>query len=135
MKHLLLRHFAANFLTRSGKCSTQTWGKGGLNVYNIQNDNSTSNDPIVGFHLGLLGHIHLARQIAFQPEFVLSTQGAKYKGPDAGTTLDLAYINVPLLIQYMFDNGFRLQAGPQIGVLAAANQNLITGVRTRTIQQ
>ena len=33
---------------------------------------------------------------------------------------NLDYINVPLLLQYMFDNGFRLQAGPQLGFLIRA---------------
>jgi hypothetical protein len=29
-------------------------------------------------------------------------------------------VNMPLMFQYMFDNGFRLQAGPQLAVLASA---------------
>ena len=121
MKHLLMLTLAAFFLAAQANAQHINIGiKGGVNAYNIQNDNSATNDPLVGFHLGLLSHIHLARQVAFQPEIVLSTQGAKYKAPDAGTKLNLAYINVPLLIQYMFDNGFRLQAGPQVGFLASA---------------
>jgi hypothetical protein len=34
--------------------------------------------------------------------------------------LNLNYINIPLIFQYMYDNGFRLQAGPQLGVLVSA---------------
>jgi hypothetical protein len=29
----------------------------------------------------------------------------------------LDYINLPIMLQYMFDNGFRLEAGPQFGFL------------------
>jgi hypothetical protein len=31
--------------------------------------------------------------------------------------IKLDYLNIPLMIQYMFDNGFRLEAGPQLGLL------------------
>lgn len=94
--------------------------KGGVNVYNIKNDNNVKYDTKIGFNVGLLGHIHLAKQVALQPEIVYSTQGAKYTTASIETKLNLAYLNVPLLIQYMFDNGFRLQAGPQIGFLVSA---------------
>ena len=86
--------------------------KGGLNMYNIHNDNNTSYDQVTGYNFGLLGHIHINSQWAVQPELVYSAQGAKnYK---------LGYINVPVLLQYMFDNGFRIQAGPQLGFLVSA---------------
>jgi Outer membrane protein beta-barrel domain len=94
--------------------------KGGLNVYNISNNNGPKYDSKVGFNAGLLGHIHLAKQLAFQPELVYSAQGAKFTTSSIETKLNLGYINIPLLIQYMFDNGFRLQAGPQIGFLVSA---------------
>ena len=94
--------------------------KGGLNVYNIHNDNNVKYDAKTGFHLGLLGHIHLTRQLAIQPELVYSAQGAKYNVANNEVKIKLGYINVPILLQYMFDNGFRLQAGPQVGFLASA---------------
>jgi len=94
--------------------------KGGVNLYNIHNDNSTTYDPKVGFNLGLLGHIHVATHFAIQPEIDFSTQGAKYDIVGSTTKLNLSYINVPVLLQYMWDNGFRLQAGPQLGLLVSA---------------
>ena len=51
--------------------------KGGLNVYNVYNDNNTKYDQRTGFHFGLLGHIHFDNQWAIQPEIVYSAQGAK----------------------------------------------------------
>jgi len=94
--------------------------KAGLNVYNINNDNGASYDSKLGFNAGLIGHIHLSKKVALQPEVVYSGQGAKFTTAGVETKYNLAYINVPLMLQYMFDNGFRLQAGPQVGFLASA---------------
>jgi Outer membrane protein beta-barrel domain len=90
--------------------------KGGVNVYNVHNDNDIKYDPRTGYHFGLLGHIHFDNQFAIQPEIVYSAQGAKI----GDTKYNLDYVNVPVLFQYMFDNGFRLQAGPQAGFLLSA---------------
>lgn len=94
--------------------------KGGLNLYNINNDNNAEFDTKAGFHLGLLGHIHMSKQFALQPELVYSAQGAKLTSDGVETRVKLDYINVPVMFQYMFDNGFRLQAGPQLGFLINA---------------
>ena len=90
--------------------------KGGINFYNINNDNDIKYDQRTGYHFGLLGHIHIGNQFAVQPELLYSAQGAR----NENTEYNLAYINVPLLLQYMFDNGFRLQAGPQLGFLVSS---------------
>lgn len=94
--------------------------KGGINLYNIHNDNDIKYDLKIGYHFGVLGHIHLMPHFAIQPEIVFSTQGAKQKIDNEVNKYNLNYINVPILLQYMFDNGFRVQAGPQIGFLVSA---------------
>lgn len=99
--------------------------KAGINMYKISSNDNTVYDQMTGFHLGLLGHIHLDSQWAVQPELVYSGQGAK----SGGTEQKLDYINVPVLLQYMFDNGFRLQAGPQLGLLVRAdNKNDLNSI-------
>jgi len=98
--------------------------KGGLNVYNVHNDDNTKYDPRVGYHFGILGHIHFNRQFAIQPEIVYSAQGAKYEISNKTFKYNLDYINVPVLFQYMFDNGFRIQAGPQVSFLVSAKSKL-----------
>jgi hypothetical protein len=98
--------------------------KGGVNVYNIHNDNNTNYDPRVGYNFGLLGHIHIARQFAIQPEIVYSAQGAQYTTALGTAKYNLDYINVPILFQYMWDNGFRIEAGPQIGFLVSAKSKI-----------
>jgi hypothetical protein len=99
--------------------------KAGLNLYNIHNSNGAEYDMKPGLVAGLLGHIHLSKQFAFQPELVFSGQGAKYTTAGVDTKINLNYLNVPLMLQYMFDNGFRLHAGPQIGFLMTAKS--VTG--------
>lgn len=94
--------------------------KGGLNGYTIKGDNSADLDIKVGYNIGLLGHIHIKKQFALQPEIVYSVQGAKSKISGSDQSLTMNYINVPVNFQYMYDNGFRLQAGPQFGILTSA---------------
>jgi hypothetical protein len=90
----------------------------GLNSYSINNDSGSDFDSKLGIHAGIFGHIHLNRQLGLQPELVYSMQGGK----SGSTNFNLDYINVPVLFQYMFDNGFRIQAGPQIGFLVRAKE-------------
>jgi hypothetical protein len=99
--------------------------KGGLNVYNINNEDNTGYDSRVGGYFGLIGHAHINLHFALQHELVYSSQGASYTD-DIGDTYNyhLDYINIPVLFQYMFDNGLRLQAGPQIGILVSATSEL-----------
>lgn len=98
--------------------------KGGLNAYTIKNDNNDNINPFIGFHFGLIGHIHINDQFALQPEVVYSMQGSTYNEDGNEVDLNLNYVNIPLLFQYMFDNGFRFQAGPQLGILANAKMRI-----------
>ena len=93
--------------------------KGGLNVSHI-NSSQTEMGSRTGFHAGILSHIHLNRNWAIQPEVLYSGQGTKYTSTDGEHDLKLNYINIPLQVQYMFKNGFRLQTGPQLGLLVNA---------------
>jgi hypothetical protein len=97
--------------------------KGGVNLYNIVNENSSIGEPLIGFHVGLIGHYHLNNQFAIAPEVVFSTQGTKTSNNGVESQLSLNYVNVPLLLQYMFDNGFRIFTGPQAGFLMSAKSN------------
>lgn len=102
--------------------------KGGLNIYTLDNYGS-SNRSTTGFHAGLLGHIHLTKHFALQPEVTYSMQGTEYTSGGVENKIKLGYINVPILAQYMFNNGFRLEAGPQVGFLVSANRKT-SGVKT-----
>lgn len=88
--------------------------KAGLNMATLTN---SGGDLKAGFHGGGLAHIHITPAFSLQPEIVYSNQGSK---GSSDSKLNLNYINVPVLLQYNFDNGFRLQGGPQIGFLLNA---------------
>ena len=99
--------------------------KGGLNVSTLNYDNGTDADWKTGFNLGALSHIHLTPSFSLQPEIYYSSQGAKLPyNPDHKMVLNLSYINVPVLLQYNFANGFRLQGGPQIGFLVGVSDKV-----------
>lgn len=86
--------------------------KAGLNFSSLATESVDDGNNRTSFHIGLLGHIHINRSWAVQPELVYSSQGAKYGN---NTVLKLGYINVPVLAQYMFGPGFRVETGPQFG--------------------
>lgn len=91
--------------------------KGGLNIANYNAEANTT-DSRLGFHLGGLAHIHLTQNWAVQPEVVYSSQGAEF----STTKHKLSYINLPILVQYMTRGGFRLETGPQLGLLTDADR-------------
>ena len=98
--------------------STVEFGlKGGLNFANLNYESNMDSKTRTSVHAGLLAHFHLNKNWAIQPELMFSGQGAKY---DGDRTVKLGYLNIPVLVQYMFDNGFRLQTGPQLGFLLNA---------------
>ena len=95
--------------------------KAGLNVANLKVEDFDETDSRLGLHAGLLAHIHLAPQWALQPEVLYSAEGAKFDfGNNEEATIKNDYVNIPLMLQYMFDNGFRIEAGPQLGLLVSS---------------
>jgi hypothetical protein len=127
MKYIIGLVFVAAILVSSTVQSQHlNFGiKGGANFYNVNTNNTPGNFDIKpGIHLGLLWHIHVADHFAIQPELVYSQQGTRYNFGSDENRIKLDYINVPVLFQYMFDNGFRFQGGPQLGFLVNAKSEL-----------
>lgn len=89
--------------------------KGGVNISDI--DWSINMDKRIAPHVGLMAHIHLAPQWALQPELMYSAEGAKQAVSGGEVTWKTDYVNIPVMVQYMFNNGFRIEAGPQLGLL------------------
>ncbi len=113
---------ASLFLLINAKSQDVHFGvKGGVNVSQLHFKDNISSESKVGIHLGVLAHIHTSSKTwAIQPELLYSMEGAK-NVDNSGIDYNLNYINVPVLLQYMFENGFRLEGGPQIGFLLSAN--------------
>lgn len=119
MKKLLV--LAAGCLFFSGIVWSQhtNFGvKAGYNSASVEVEDGVDYDAKSGLHVGGLAHIHINDRFAVQPELVISCQG----GEDDDLKLKLTYLNVPVLLQYMVNNGFRLQTGPQLGFLLSAKQ-------------
>jgi len=105
-------------------CTSIAWAqethfglKAGLNIASVSVSPGADYNSKAGLHIGGLAHIHLSKNFALQPELVFSMQGGENED-DAKRKLN--YINIPLLVQYMTENGFRLQTGPQLGLLVSA---------------
>jgi hypothetical protein len=113
---------ASLFLLITAKAQQAHFGlKGGVNKSDLHFNNNTPSDSKVGINLGIFAHIHASKIWAIQPELLYSLEGAQKVG-NPRVTYNLNYLNVPVLLQYMFDNGFRLEGGPQIGFLLNARR-------------
>lgn len=107
--------------------------KGGMNVSKVRSENKDADSSFktsTGYHFGIMAHVHLNKKWAIQPEVLYSKEG--YKSNIAGRTFDykLDYVNVPVLAQYLAGNGFRVESGPQLGILV--NNELNADVYNKT---
>ena len=109
------------FMIGKSQAQTTEFGlKGGLNISGLHSTATNSLDARTSVYIGGLAHIHLSKYLAVQPELNYSCQGATQNSDAGDLTWRLNYVELPVLLQYMFDNGFRLQTGPQLGLLASA---------------
>ena len=98
--------------------------KAGVNISDIDwKVANTEFDNRIGFHVGLLAHVHLSPHWGLQPEIQYSTEGVKQTVTSGEYTWKTDYVNIPVMLQYMFDNGFRLEAGPQLGLMVSNDDN------------
>jgi hypothetical protein len=116
---------ATLFFMFNAKSQSAHFGiKGGMNASSLNFEGNSDMQTKIGFNAGILAHIHTGNEFwAFQPEAYYSSEGAKSKS-NSNVSTNLGYINVPVLVQYMFNNGFRLEAGPQVGFLISAKNKV-----------
>ena len=125
MKRVIFCFIAALFTCQAGMAQDIHWGvKAGLNAAMLTLKNRGETEIRPGLHAGALAHIHASRKLALQPELFYSGQGGKQIISGTEYKTNLHYLNLPVLLQYMFHNGFRLQAGPQVGFLLKARQHV-----------
>jgi hypothetical protein len=138
MKKLSVLVLAMLFIGEIFAQHTPAFGlKGGLNISdlkfkvpsgNVEPEHSTA----LGVHAGFLAHMHLSKNIGLQPELLYSGQGMELTTGSSTFDVKLNYLNLPVMIQYMFDNGFRVEAGPQFGLLLNAKIQDNTGTTSIT---
>jgi hypothetical protein len=107
------------------------WGiKGGLNVSSLTYAQTPDFAFRVSFYAGVLVNLRFTAKSSIQPELFFSGQGARHIVTGAKDNFyNLNYINIPFLFQYLLDGGFRLQTGPQVGILISAKSKENSGVR------
>src|ERR1700750_1570268 len=105
-------------LVKAQSADTHFGLKAGVNVSSLDVKDGVDFDSKAGLYLGGLAHVHLSPHFAVQPELLYSQQGGK----DGEEKWKLNYINIPVLLQYMAGNGFRLQTGPQVGFAVSSKR-------------
>ncbi|GAB3876463.1 hypothetical protein GCM10028824_33990 [Hymenobacter segetis] len=95
--------------------------KAGGSRSTLRTYDGTAYEGIYGYHAGVFANLKLSKHFAFQPELLYSQKGAKVPTSDAGylVTRRLHCVDLPLLF-HVNTHGFFLEAGPQVGVLVAA---------------
>lgn len=126
MKRILM--IAAMAVLATSAFAQIKWGvKAGINISNVKGDDS-SMDSRVGPLFGGFAVVGINDKISFQPELLYSSEGAtdeaSNEGMNAEETLTLDYLNIPLLFKYSLGKGFNLLAGPQIGILLSAEDEI-----------
>ena len=91
--------------------------KAGTNISNFTGTPSVelTNKALVGFYGGAYLNFWLGKNFTFQPEALISTQGAKFTEGSTSEKFNLTYVNVPVMFKYKTDGGFYVEAGPQVG--------------------
>jgi hypothetical protein len=116
---VILLAIAANFANAQ---NFQLGVKAGANISNFTGGDfdAVKKKALVGIHAGAFFRFKFSK-LALQPEFMISTQGAKIDSASGSYDWKITYVNVPVMLQYYFAGGFYMEAGPQVGF--ATNQN------------
>jgi Outer membrane protein beta-barrel domain len=101
--------------------------KGGFNASNLYTDEVDDQNLLPGFHVGVFVKAAVTEYIAFQPELLFSTKGAKLKYNndffEGEATFSLSYIELPILLKLNLTKNINVHAGPYIATLAAVKIN------------
>lgn len=92
--------------------------KGGLTISTLTQFDDSKVRPSI--YAGGFANIAFNESISLQPELLYSGQGTKYEALNQTITYRLNYINIPVMFQYRIVPEFFLEAGPQLGLMVAA---------------
>ena len=121
MKKILLTAAAVFAISFANAQDVKFGAKAGLNLSSLANAEGAKTQ--VGFHLGGYATISVSDKFAVQPELLYSAQGAKFEGG----SLNLSYINIPVMAKFNVADKFNLEVGPQIGLLMSATAKSSAG--------
>ena len=118
-KIILTAVFAVGALLSTNAQKIEYGAKAGLNIANLIGDGADGSDSRTSFHIGGMLNYEVSDKFSIQPEIFYSAQGANFEGhEDFGGDFEirLDYINIPILADYTFAEGFSVQFGPQFGI-------------------
>ena len=121
MKKILLTAAAVFAISFANAQDVKFGAKAGLNLSSLANAEGAKTQ--VGFHIGGYATISVSDKFAVQPELLYSAQGAKFEGG----SLNLSYINIPVMAKFNVADKFNLEVGPQIGLLMSATAKSSAG--------
>lgn len=113
--------------------------KAGVNLAHLDNktqesSNAGENTNKTSLHAGVFYNIPVSAAFRLQPELLYSIQGTKTTAMSstdpnlAGLNeIDLHYVSLPVMLQYMTPGGFSVEAGPQVSYLSSANGDRANG--------
>ncbi len=93
--------------------------KGGFNFANIGGD--TDNKMKVAPHFGMYSEVFFDYFLMMQAEILFSFQGHAATN-DFSSSLNLTYLNIPVMARYNVGYNLNVHAGIQFGFLLSANQ-------------
>ncbi len=103
---------------------------GGLRLgMNIANNNITfggvsiSPSSKIGLMLGGYLTVMTSEKFGVQPELVYSQMGFTLSSSGQTVNTSFNYLSLPVILRYNVAQNFSLQAGPQLGILLAANSS------------
>jgi hypothetical protein len=113
----LLSMMVVSLITISSFAQISVGAKGGLNLSSLNGINADNYETKakVGFHVGGFVTFNLGRNFAIQPELLYSTQGGTIESGNITEDLKLNYFNIPVMVKFLTNSGFYLEAGPQLG--------------------
>lgn len=106
--------------------------KAGAQLTNLTGSDDLDTKSKFGFYVGGFANISLTEQFAFQPELLISSQGAKQEFSESETIggvsysskvdvkYNLMYLQIPLMMKWYAYDRFNLEFGPQIGLNLSA---------------
>jgi len=119
MKKIILCAIAIMAFGFANAQKTRFGVKGGLNIATIGGANEAN--ALIGVQLGGFAEINIWKKLYIQPELLFSTQGAKFEYyGERDQTINLNYINIPVVAKYYITKQFSVEAGPQLGLLVSS---------------
>lgn len=112
--------------------------KAGLNLSNLNTENSNDKNMLAGLHAGVFLNKQLSEKFSVQPELLFSQKGSKWTNKsgitDSEIKFNLNYFEVPVSAVYNLARDFDFQLGPYIGFLLNSKSEGKTTIGSTTIE-